>query len=54
MVADQDGGEDVFDVAGRGGLIGGAVIVGAADEGAGWAGDVVEAFGDGGGCGADP
>jgi hypothetical protein len=49
VVADQDGGEQVFDVAGRRGF-----VVGAADEGAGRGGDVVESFGDGGGCGADP
>jgi hypothetical protein len=49
VVADQDGGEQVLDLAGRGGF-----LVGVADEGAGWVGDVVEAFGDGGGCGADP
>ena len=49
VVADQDAGEQVLDVAGRGRL-----LVRAADEGAGWVGDVVEAFGDGGGCGADP
>src|SRR6187200_2058486 len=49
VVADQDAGEQVIDVAGRGGF-----VVRAADEGAGWVGDVVEAFGDGGGGGADP
>src|SRR6476619_7753126 len=49
VMADQDGGEQVVDVAGRGGF-----VVRAADEGAGWGGDGVEAFGDAGGCGADP
>jgi hypothetical protein len=49
VVADQGGGEEVFDVAGRGGL-----VAGFADEGAGWVGDQVEAFGGGGGGGADP